>query len=740
MDETRRITTRPQKDWAPVPQGDPDARRSGMLRTIWSGRWIIALVTVVSLAAGAVYLTQAIPTYTSTSRLYVEQTGPKIITDSEGVMTQSKNYLYTQCELLKSTPILSSALSEPGIREMKVFGTVDNPVAHLKLNLDVEVGKKDDLISISFDSADPTEAARLVNSIVDAYVTYHSQQKRSEAGTVLRILQNEKAKRDAELTAKLEATLKFKQENASLSFEGDKGNIINQSLERLSEALTEAQLERIEAKVACSVAEAVADEPLMVRSLFESQRSTALPGAFYNEDSRLRTDLNRMQLDLISLKAECTDDHPAVKTVQTKIDTLKRELAARQEQLARAGLAVARERYRAAERKETEIRGIFDAQQEVAHQLNAKAAQYAVLESDLKRTEKLCDILDSRIKELNVTEDTGALNISILEVAAVEDEPSSPKKGRVLALAIAAGLGLGTLLVLVRDETDQRFRSSAEISSGLGIPILGSVPSLSGKGSVVTRGRTVILDPASSAAEAYRAIRTAAYFGTPEGKTKTILITSPLQGEGKTTLVSNLAIAMAQAGQLTLVIDADFRKPMQHEIFEVPLRPGLSDLLGGEGSLDDAIRRTSIDGPDVLTCGPIPGNPSEVLNSSEFRRILRELSKTYDRILLDSPPVIPVTDPSILAATCDATLLVLKAEKSTRKAAQQACDRLLSVGADILGVIVNAVPQGHDRYGYYGYGYGYHRKDDEREEAQSPGWVAAAVGEQDENELGREDS
>jgi capsular exopolysaccharide synthesis family protein len=466
----------------------------------------------------------------------------------------------------------------------------------------------------------------------------------------------------------------------------------------------------------------------MVRNLFESKRSTGLAGAFYNEDSRLRGDLNRMQLDLIALKAECTDDHPAVKTVQAKIKSLKGELASRRKELTEAYLAVARERRRAAERKETEIWAIFEAQQEIAQKLNATAAQYAVLQSELGRTERLCDILDSRIKELNVTEDTGALNISILEVATVGDEPSSPKKERVLALAIAVGLAGGVLLVLVRDETDQRLRSSVEISSALGIPILGSVPSLRGKGSPVTRGRTVIMDPVSNAAEAYRAIRTATYFGMPADKAKTLLITSPLQGEGKTTLVSNLAIAMAQAGQLTLVIDADFRKPMQHEVFELPVKPGLASVISGERPLDSAIRQTAIDGPDILTCGPIPGNPSEVLNSSQFRSILHELSQTYDRILLDSPPVIPVTDPSILAATCDATLLVLKAEKSTRKAAQQACDRLLSVGANILGVIVNAVPHGHDRYGYYGYGYEYHRKDDEDGQDQSPESFGVAVG------------
>jgi capsular exopolysaccharide synthesis family protein len=230
--------------------------------------------------------------------------------------------------------------------------------------------------------------------------------------------------------------------------------------------------------------------------------------------------------------------------------------------------------------------------------------------------------------------------------------------------------------------------------------------------SVVARGQNVRLRPKSVVAEAYRTIRTAVFFGVPKGQAKSILVTSPAPGDGKSTLVSNLAIAMAQAGQRTLVIDCDFRRPMQHKIFEVGCEKGLSSVLSGSGNPDESIQAGPVSGLDLLSCGPEVPNPSELLNSDLFVAVLNRLCEEYDRVIIDSPPVTPVADSQILGAVCDITLLVLRAEKSTRKLSQQARDSLLSVGGHLLGAIVNDVSRrrGHYGYGRYGYyaGYGYY--------------------------------
>jgi capsular exopolysaccharide synthesis family protein len=163
---------------------------------------------------------------------------------------------------------------------------------------------------------------------------------------------------------------------------------------------------------------------------------------------------------------------------------------------------------------------------------------------------------------------------------------------------------------------------------------------------------------------------------------------------------------MAQAGQRVLVLDADFRKPIQHKIFDIDDSIGLSSVLAGTSTLENAIRRVNVDRVDVLPCGPLPANPSEILNSEMFRELLAQITEKYDHVLLDSPPVTAVTDARILAAMCDGTLMVVRAGKSTQRMAENACDALMSVGGTMHGMVVNDVAQRLLRNGYH-YGYGY---------------------------------
>jgi succinoglycan biosynthesis transport protein ExoP len=680
-----------------------------LIQIVWHSRWIVLLALIVVLVAAFTYIFKATPIYTSTSRIYVEQTGPKIITEIEqGVMTQSKNYLYTQAELLKSTPILAAALDKPGIRELKTFDRITNQIGYLKKTLDATVGKKDDIISLSFDSPDPVEAARLVNAVVDSYVTYHATRKRSTSAEVLKILQSEKVKRSQELSERLKVMMDFKKENIGLAFESNRGNVILERLDRLSVVLTEAQLATIESRSAYESTEKMVSDPIMLKQFVEAQRSRGVYVSRSNEETELKSRLEQLQLRRSDRLREVKPDHPAVKAIDSEIAQVENRIADLATEFAQAQLQVAEQQYLAAKEKEEQIAKYFEEQRQQVVQLNEQLAQYTILQSEWEQTKKLCDILDDRIKELNVTEDVGALNISILEVARPATTPSKPQKARIMGIALVLGLVLGGGLALLRDWMDQRLRSAAEISAILGVPMLGVVPSMSRRQTAVARGQKVHLESTSSAAEAYRTIRTSVFFSVPKGEGKTILISSPGAGDGKTTLVSNLAITMAQAGQRILVLDADFRKPMQHEIFEVRKEPGLSNVLAGMHTLGESIQHSAIDDLAVLACGQDVANPSEMLNSEAFADIMVELSKKYDRIVVDSPPVMPVTDACILGAICDVTLLVLRAEKSTRKAAQQARDGLLSVGAHLLGTVVNNVPRSKGRYGYYYYGYGYY--------------------------------
>jgi capsular exopolysaccharide synthesis family protein len=568
-----------------------------------------------------------------------------------------------------------------------------------------------------------------VNSVVDAYVTYQANQKRSTAAEVLRILQKEKVARDAELADYLEKMLKFKRENAALSFNTAEGNIITQRLSILSQALTDAQLQVIEAKAASAGAQAVKDDPAKLRMLMPAEFLDSSTGD--DSSGRLYYQLEQLQLERARYGDQSLgSEHPRIRELDAQISRLNaladERFQANQHGIVDLFLGRLAQDLQKATYREQELQKAFEEQQTSALDLNVKNAEYAMLESGLRRTERLCEILDNRIKEVNVTEDVGALNINILEVATPEKDPVWPHRPRIMLMALAIGMLLGVGGGLLQDLLDQRLRSADDIQATLGVPVLGIVPHMTDGPALPERGQKVHHDPMSDIAEAYRTVRTAVYFGVPDNKAKRMLVTSPAPGDGKSTSVSNLGIAMAAAGQRTLILDADFRRPTQHKIFEVDDEVGLSSVIAGRAELETAIKQTGVKNLSVMPCGPIPPNPSELLNSQSCAALLDRLSAEFDQILIDSPPVMAVADARILAASCDLTVMVLRAGKSTRKASGHALESLLGIGASVLGVIVNDVPRGRDRYGYYAaYGYyGYGENGNRKRRAIGGGEVA----------------
>lgn len=774
--------------------------QENFLHIILWHRWTILLTVAGFLIITLIFLMKTTPIYTSASRLYVEQSGPKIINEYEGIMTRANNYLYTQGELIKSTPIVNEVSNIEYIKYFKTFDEIDNIAGYIKKNLTVDIGRKDDIITVSFESPYPEEAAQIVNAIVESYISYHSTRKRSTVSEVLRILQKEKVKRDKELSDKFKELLAFTKKQGIVSFDNNGGNIVFDRLNKLSSALTETQLLALNAKADFEAVQNMANDPEKIRQFAGASTGSGILVFGSDRENQLRAELRNAKTELEDTRYHCTEDHPSIQAIHSKIDRIKQELNEQGRQFADAYIEVMQLRWMATKQREDELAASFEKQYQEAQKLGLKAAEYAVLQSELKRAERVCEILDNRIKELNVTEDTGALNISILEAARPAENPSKPQKARTMTMALIMGLICGTGLAFLREWMDYRLHSSEEITALLGVPVLGEVPAISeGQKIIMTRGQEiwlklkalyerielkaqpvkakkfstlhkpktnklrkqtlmsqariyramhasdsnkyqhaatrtpetksvktssgsetqnitergqiVRLKPKSIVAEAYRTIRTSIFFGVPKDGAKTILITSPAPGDGKTTLASNLAIAMAQAGQRTLLIDADLRKPKQHTIFNIDSEPGLSSILSEAIRLDEAIQPGSVTGLDLLTCGPQISNPSEILNSEAFALILENLTKCYNRIIIDSPPVVPVADSQIIAARCDIVLLVVRAGKTTRRLVQRARDNLVSVGGRLLGAIVNDVAQKRSRYGYYGryhssYGYG----------------------------------
>jgi capsular exopolysaccharide synthesis family protein len=401
----------------------------------------------------------------------------------------------------------------------------------------------------------------------------------------------------------------------------------------------------------------------------------AVDGTAFQEYKELRLRLVQAQIDSMTKAASFGPTHPSVINARQLERQLDERVADAQEQLKRTNLL---------------------------------AAQYQQMLGDVEERKQYITQADQQIQQLRMAKDAQQIvnDVTTYEPARVPEKPSFPRKTRTMAAAILVGALLGACLALMRDRMDTRMRSVEEIQTLVGLPILGVVPAMSGRRTAIARAMTVHLDPRSVVAEAYRTIRTAVYFGTNDAACKTILVTSPEPGDGKTTSASNLAIAIAQTGRTALLLDADFRKPTQHKNLDIKDTVGLSSVLAGREPLERAIQSTGVEGLDILPCGPIPGNPSEILNSREFGELIDALAARYDHIIFDSPPVNAVTDARILGAVCDATILVMRADKSTRKAGEHARNALLAVGARILGAIVNDAPnrKGYEVYGgsYYG--------------------------------------
>jgi capsular exopolysaccharide synthesis family protein len=314
--------------------------------------------------------------------------------------------------------------------------------------------------------------------------------------------------------------------------------------------------------------------------------------------------------------------------------------------------------------------------------------------------QKQCDVLDSRIQEVSVNNiSAGTLNVEVFDAAHADEKPVRPNKALSLGIALLAGLLLGTGIVVAQEWRDKRVRTPDDIAGLLEIPMLGMVPVMEPRLSLSERGQIVHGDSMSEVSEAFRAIRTMIHFSAAR-EARTLLVTSPTCGEGKSTCSSNLAISLAQAGHRTLLVDCDLRRPIQHRIFHVDGSAGISDVMTGNARLRDAIRPTSVDGLFLLPCGTILGSPAEMLESKRFAQVMQALSSAFDRVVIDSPPVNPVTDAQLLAASADATIVVLRMHWSTRKLSALAMEGLHKVGASVLGAIANQV-QAVNGYEYY---------------------------------------
>jgi polysaccharide biosynthesis transport protein len=355
---------------------------------------------------------------------------------------------------------------------------------------------------------------------------------------------------------------------------------------------------------------------------------------------------------------------------------------------------------------EADLKDQCQIEKAVAVEFNAKRAPYVALEMELKRLRGFYDTLNLRIRQVDLGGDAGAISTQVIEPAQEPTSPVEPNLKKIGLVSALMGLLCGLALCYLFEWWDTSYRGPEDIAQHLGLPVFGHVPRMTQphEGKIFE----LVMDqaPKSAAAEAFRTVRTALMLSAHPPKKFTI--TSPEPGDGKTLILTNLAIAFAKSGLRVLLIDGDMRRPRLREIFQLPRTAGLSELLPQgdqvEANFENFIQKTPIANLELLPSGVNPPNPTELLTSDRFGKILAWAEKRYDRILCDAPPILAVSDCALIGRQLDGAFLLIRADKNDRVMATRARNALRAMNCNVLGVIVNSLVTGD------AYGYAYYRK------------------------------
>lgn len=363
--------------------------------------------------------------------------------------------------------------------------------------------------------------------------------------------------------------------------------------------------------------------------------------------------------------------------------------------------------------KERDLQQALQEQEQEALEMNRLSIQFNTLQREAKTNEGIYNVLLTRLKELSVQQGLQTNNVQVVDHAQVPEVPIGPARGRITFVGTLFGLLLGGGLVFLREKLTKTLQTRRDFERILGIPFLGYVPRIPLKRTASGAERLVVLaDPKSAGAESLRAIRTTLEFLLPEGKPSVLLTTSTLPEEGKSLVTLNLAVALQELGRKVLLVDADLRRPSLHRPLAISLQPGLSEYLQEKVNLEELVQtvQTANQLP-VITAGLSPPYPTDLLGSVRFRELLETWKKSYQYVLIDTPPILVVADAAAIAAAVDGVIFVLRAGRTHGEAALAGKQRLVDVGAKLIGGILNGARLELDRgYRYYYYYYGEGRR------------------------------
>lgn len=707
-------------------------------------RWIILASFLIVLFSAGIFSFTTQPIYESSTTLMIEEDGgmKKEIFEVTSYLKQ-ETMIKNQVEILKSRTLAESVLqvllSSPHrkVWELKVWGKraakvrTNDMVLTIQNNTRVVPLKETDIIQIKVTAPDPSLAAFLANTIADEYYKQSLQISRGEITEVRQFLEEQLSSIQKELRQAEEALRVYKEKEKVAALPEETEELVKQ-LASFESLFNEAQTE-LEAN----------QKRLSYMRKQLSDRKQNLPEEVTQISSPLIVRLRQEMANLEGMKAGYlaqgfSEDHPKMIETSNRIMDIKQKLfketsvLVSQELSSSDPLAYSQElvdkilsleiEIQSLSAKTGELKKIVDIYSGNLNTLPEKSLKLARLERNAKVGENIFLMLKEKYEESRIKEAGQIGNVRIIDKALPPEDPIKPKKKINLLLGALLGLGLGLGMALFVERLDNSLKSIEDVERS-GLSILGSIPMIKSSNKdrnirkevksedyqikKIASNLVTHFEPKSPISEAYRTFRTNLQFARLDSPMKTILVTSPGPGEGKSTTVANLAITMAQMGTKTILVDSDLRRPVLHSIFSQQKAPGLTNYLAGNVPLGEIIQPTPIENLSLLTCGVLPPNPSELLGSKKMRMLLEELKEKYEMILFDSPPVIAVTDAAVLSTQLDGVVLVVSSGSTSREALVRGITLLENVKGRLLGGVLNKIKV-ESIYGSYHYYYYYH--------------------------------
>jgi len=569
----------------------------------------------------------------------------------------------------------------------------------------VEPVKESSLVVIRYEDTDPKRAQQILNAIVHSYLSQNLDATTVISTDALEWLNTQLEHLKVDLEKSEVALNDFRQKNNVLSISlEDRHNMIAAQLEQLAKQRTDLKVKMFELAARDAELEKLkSSEPDQVPAT-ELLQSQVL--------SKLRIDYSDAKRDLDEIQANLGANHPKVLAAQAKVETLANAIHGEIGNIkgaVRRDLNAVRVEVSDVEKTEEEL-------QKQAHELQAFEVPYNQLARTKDENAKIYGLVLERTRE---TELTRVMHFNNVRVIDEPDEPRVPYKPNTalnLMVGLLLGIFVGVGTALMRELADRSLKTPNDVESDVGVPCLGLLPEISPKRrkrrrvsttpvKLLDRDLIVAHHPEGGVAEAARAIRTNLTFMSPDRPYRSLLVTSAVPVEGKTTVSCSLATVLAQSGLRVLLVDTDLRRPRLHRTFQLPNDVGVTMVISNQATIEDSVRQSGIPNLFVLTSGPLPPNPAEILQSEQFERLTKELLKRFDRVVYDSPPILPVTDAAILSRSVDGVVVVARAFSTPKTAARQSVKQLLDVRAHVIGLILNAVELDRSDYREYHYYY-----------------------------------